>query len=60
VVCSGSMRALPLMLLEAGINVLKHAGYSGTSHVAICFPLEIVCDAGSYLGGQACLGGGLE
>ena len=29
-----SVRRLAFMLLEAGVNVLKLAGYSGTSHVA--------------------------
>jgi hypothetical protein len=51
---------LALLLPETGINVLKHARYSGTSHVAIRFALQIICDSCGYLGCQACSSGRLK
>ena len=51
---------LAFMLPETGINVLKHARYSGTSHVAIRFALQIICDPCGYLGCQACSSGRLK
>ena len=51
---------LAFMVLETGIDVLKNPRDPGTSHIAICFTFQIVCDARGYLLCQACLSGGLK
>jgi hypothetical protein len=48
------------MVLEAGIDVLKNPRNSDTSHIAICFTFQIICDAPGDLLCQASVSGGLK